>query len=207
MGQRLVVTVYGTDNERLANGYFHWSAYSDSAAEVLNNMVDVDGKAREAATINGVLDEVLYAIKMFEFIGAGIHKDEIGTVQEKYPDIQFIEAQDRNDGLVAITEDKMDDFMNWAEGTVEINPITQTVFFNLYYTVEDETEDMFYESGADDKFDFDPYCNDEYPEDVKDYMQNWKKHFLLQILHFLVPSAIKTGLDTVKNFCQCLLTS
>lgn len=127
MGQRLVIT--GIKNHTpIFNIYYHWSAYTESA---LN---EADQLLKYLLSPENYNDLVLSAIKYCELNGGGIGLiKELKEAQRLYPDHDFkIDGISRNNGLIAITADGMDDNTSWAEGTLDIdfdNDIIKTMFF------------------------------------------------------------------------------
>ena len=150
MGQRLVITVQKNEKE-LAKIYYHWSAYTTSALyearDLINHLKD-DYKSER--------DLQLDLIRFVEGRGGCIYgsegSKEFNKIQEIFPDEDFSSNGSRNEGLIAITEDGMDDIQMWSEGDLIIdlddNLITNEVLdyyrnieqFNKYYE-EDYTLD------------------------------------------------------------------
>lgn len=117
MGQRLVVTIQNNE-ENLCNIYYHWSAYSISALiatkDIINALFDDDNENEDVR---------LRMIRFVERNGGGIANgkdgDEWKYIQNAYPNETFkSEVIDRNCGLIAISEDGMNDLQNWSEGKV-----------------------------------------------------------------------------------------
>ena len=76
MGQRLNIQIEATDTDTnetkvLANCYYHWSGYTSSAMELVNEMVN-------SGIYNlDILDPVEKAIRLLEATGAGLTEDEL----------------------------------------------------------------------------------------------------------------------------------
>ena len=137
MGQRLVVTVI-SQNKDLCKMYFHWSAYTSCALNVTKDVLDCiynheDETEREFQ---------LRMIRFCEQYGGGI-KNGKGSVEWKY--IQNVypneifkkEDISRNYGLIAISEEGMDDLQDWSEGSVYIDIDEDVVHFGVYCEYED----------------------------------------------------------------------
>ena len=134
MGQRLVVTIENNEEE-LCKIYYHWSAYSISALmetrDIINELFD---------EYNEIEDIRLRMIRFVESDGGGIKNgkdsDEWKYIQNAYPNEIFKEEGiSRNCGLIAISEDGMNDLQDWSEGDIIINIDTHRVInlVNWFY--------------------------------------------------------------------------
>ena len=143
MGQRLNIEIR-KDDKVLANAYYHWSGYTSSSleltSEILKNIDNVNFD-----------NDVLKAVKLLEVTGAGLTKSEFGFLSDEIRNIAFKSAIDRNDGLVAISEEGTSDTQYWEEARVEIHLDTKNVKLKLYYDVDEDDYDMpeFYEAVVD----------------------------------------------------------
>lgn len=166
MGQRLVVTITA-DNKPKMRIYYHWSAYTMSAFDELNELWKIIKPLKEAGKST---DEILLGIihglesnvdeehlkwlqKMYPEqakgrpchggIDGGKDSDEWKYITALYPNETFVEDVDRNDGLVAMSDKGMDEMQSWSEGNAGIDLDTET-FYNdinwLYYGKEDYIE-------------------------------------------------------------------
>lgn len=126
MGQRLVVTIQNNE-ENLCNIYYHWSAYFVSALmetrDIINVLCDDD---------NEIEDVRLRMIRYVEANGGGVANgkgsDEWKYIQKMYPDEVFKEEGiSRNCGLIAISEEGMNNSQYWSEGDVYIDISTDRV--------------------------------------------------------------------------------
>ena len=129
MGQRLNVEIWN-DGKVLANAYYHWSAYTSSAAEIVD-------KALAAAKIFCCgRNELLYAIRLLEATGAGLTDNEREHVQEQaaFKDCDFKECEGRSSGLISITQEGMKETRLWQEGTARIYIDEKRVSFNVFWT-------------------------------------------------------------------------
>lgn len=139
MGQRLVVTIENNEEE-LCKIYYHWSAYSRSALmetrDIVNELFD---------EYNKIEDIKLRMIRFCERNGGGIdggkESDEWKYIQNTYHNETFKEEGiSRNCGLIAISEDGMNDLEIWSEGDIIINIDTHRVT-NLVNWVYDSVYD------------------------------------------------------------------
>lgn len=139
MGQRLVVTVKST-GEDLCKMYFHWSAYTISALMEVRDMM-----AEFPMETNSKEDAILYFIRYCEEYGGGIDggmdSKEWNYITNKYPNYKFkSENINRNRGLIAISEDGMDEMQSWSEGDIYINLDEMTVHNELFWYYDDIDE-------------------------------------------------------------------
>lgn len=139
MGQRLVVTVKST-GEDLCKMYFHWSAYTISALIEVRDMM-----AEFQMETNSKEDAILYFIRYCEEYGGGIDGGMDGKewnyITNKYPNYKFkSENINRNRGLIAISEDGMDEMQSWSEGDIYINLDEMTVHNELFWYYDDIDE-------------------------------------------------------------------
>ena len=131
MGQRLVVNVV-KDKESVAAIYFHWSAYTQSALWEAQKIIDAIDR-HEHDDLRLLL--IRYCEENGGCIDGGKYSIEFKAIQEMYPNETFKEDGSRNEGLIAITEDGMNNLYGWAEGTLEIN-LDDGYVYNHVYDVE-----------------------------------------------------------------------
>lgn len=159
MGQRLVVTVKST-GEDLCKMYFHWSAYTISALMEVKDMMEEFPMETESKE-----DAILYFIRYCEEYGGGIdggeNSKEWNYITNKYPNYKFkSENINRNRGLIAISEDGMDEMQSWSEGDIYINLDEMTVHNEVFWCYDDIDE---YNQELADRED-EPITLDEIPE-------------------------------------------
>jgi len=145
MGQRLVIQI--TDNDvNLANAYYHWSAYTGSSAALTKEILDI------IDFVNKDYTPVQKAVWLLYKTGARFAPDEIALMNRDEIDVdQFSfafddKAVDRNDGLLCVTEDGMDNNTSWEEGRVEIDITRKLVHFDVICT---ETAEEYTEYNKD----------------------------------------------------------
>ena len=134
MGQRLVVTIKNNEKD-LAKIYYHWSAYTVSALLEAKKLVDCIYNHN-----NETEKELqLRLIRFCEANGGGIDSkpEEFEYIQKMFPDETFkTEGYSRNQGLIALSEDGMDDMQSWSEGDLDIiideDVIINSVFWGGY---------------------------------------------------------------------------
>lgn len=135
MGQRLNIQIEidipnSSESEVLANAYYHWSGYTSSAYELLNKIV------QSRVCELGILDPVEKAIRLLEATGAGLSEDEF---TDEYPESKYKKATHRDTGLIAISEEGIQETQHWEEAIVTINLTTGMVDMGgVYYLFEEE---------------------------------------------------------------------
>ena len=143
MGQRLNIQIEmgisnSSENKVLANAYYHWSGYTSSAYELVNKIVQSGVYSLD------ILDPVEKAIRLLEATGAGLTQDEF---TETYDEEIYKKATSRNEGLIAISEEGIEETQHWEEARVIINLSTGMVDMGgVYYLYEvdelDEDESL-----------------------------------------------------------------
>ena len=132
MGQRLVVTVRSM-GEDLCKMYFHWSAYTIPALmEVRDMMAEFPMETKSKDEV------ILYFIRYCEKNGGGISDGyggkEWNYITEKYPNEKFkVDGISRNNGLIGISEEKMDSIQSWSEGDIIIALDEMTVHNEVFW--------------------------------------------------------------------------
>ena len=134
MGQRLNIQIEANNpttdkTEVLANCYYHWSGYTSSAMELVNEIVDSGIYKLD------ILDPVEKAIRLLEATGAGLAEDEL---TDTYNTPKYKVSTDRDLGLIAISEKGINDTLDWEEARVTINLTTGSIDMSgMFY---DETD-------------------------------------------------------------------
>ena len=127
MGQRLNIEIWN-NGKVLANAYYHWSAYSKSAAELAREIIYCipDAKAD---------NDILKAIKLLEKTGAKMTEAEVERAKEieELTDVLFDTNADRNDGLISVTEEGINETRNWQEGALYIYLDEERIKFDVIY--------------------------------------------------------------------------
>ena len=124
MGQRLNIEIH-ENGKCLANAYYHWSGYTESALDftkcIINKFYQVNKTGLAAA------------IKLLQFTGAKVECDEL--VDAGLPTelaLVFSEGVNRNDGLIAFSEKRMEETRYWEEGRVTIDIGTEIINFDCW---------------------------------------------------------------------------
>lgn len=141
MGQRLNIEILNK-GERLANAYYHWSAYTTSASELTIKIIN---QFEEIMSTN--CSDTAKAILLLQTTGAGLEKcennDELEYAKENLEDNEetfklFKTQNDRSEGLICINPEEMDKTERWEEGRVTINIDTKTIDFDVIWVSDKE---------------------------------------------------------------------
>lgn len=166
----------------IANCYFHWDAYTRStlldtfawfqAYKALENISDpllrtvrAFEHMKEFMISKEEMENIqkmLSSAEVSDFIksvykarlegGAGSTTNSLAQLQNKYPDETFQPAVDRNEGLIGVTKDDIEESMNWAEGSVYIYLDDMTWDFDVYYLMDEDSYLFEYDDEPDKSF-------------------------------------------------------
>lgn len=161
MGQRLVIHMMNDFDEEIANAYYHWSAYTSSSLSLLKLIADALKLIQEESTekwavtdytnrvyhtkIDSLNDHELATILLYA-TGAGLRdtKESIEVLcknDEKRLRIPAISSIDRNEGLIELTKEGMDNSCTWSEGDAYVYIRSGDVEFEvLNYISFDDAE-------------------------------------------------------------------
>lgn len=130
MGQRLNIEIKSGE-EIIANAYYHWAAYSDSAYELAEIIVNEFDNVKD-------MDKFGQAIALLQKTGSGVDSGDFDTAKSKLPeDFQLIRATNRNNGITSISEEGMTETRNWEEGRVTIDLDSKTIDFDVFTKLDD----------------------------------------------------------------------
>ena len=134
MGQRLVVEIRKTEKDgdgfrTLAAAYYHWSAYTEDAIDLTLFLIDKYNELREKYT-----DDLELAVRMLEASGAGLYPEEKFFIKQANMQLNFDirDCENRNKGLLSVTERGISGLRHWEEGRVVIDIGTQEINFQVY---------------------------------------------------------------------------
>lgn len=129
MGQRLNLEIWNK-GEVLANAYYHWSAYTSSAAGLVSRALDY-------IKSNPIQDDnyLLYAIRILEATDAGLTTREIERARNRsvLDGAIFAECQGRDAGLIGISEEEISETRYWSEGSAYIYLDEERVSFRVFF--------------------------------------------------------------------------
>ena len=104
MGQRLVIEIKEGDTV-LANAYYHWSGYTETSLNLLNEVMN-KGIFDNIPIKFSKGDEQLYAIKLLETTGAKILEEDLKIATLKFPMNEFETSKNKKESLeIDFTED------------------------------------------------------------------------------------------------------
>lgn len=162
MGQRLIITVKNNGKD-LAKIYYHWSAYTVSALmearDVVNCIYDHNDETEKELQLR--------LVRFCEERGGGIRGDdkEYAYIQAMFPNETFkTDGYSRNNGLIALSEEGMDDLQSWSEGDLDII-IDEDVIYNYVQWGYDDIE-AYKENRRECDDDFDEFMTIEDIEDI-----------------------------------------
>ena len=145
MGQRLNIEIV-KNGEILANSYYHWSGFSNSAInltiEIINNFEYIK-KYRVEEYIKK--QDLLFAIRLLEETAAGVNDIEKirKILEDKTMNLKLKPCKNRNEGIIGVTKEDIEETRYWEEGRVSIDVEKKTIDFNVMneYTIEQFRED------------------------------------------------------------------
>lgn len=153
MGQRLNLEIK-YDGKVLANSYYHWSAYTKDS-------YNITVKCLKYIQDNPMEDKLLLAVRALESTGAGLtdsvdKSSDYDFMCEKYKDLSFNKAKDRNEGLIGVLDKSIEDTQFWAEGTSVIDLSTGKISFHVFFggefsSLDDYLKDLWIDSEDEKK--------------------------------------------------------
>lgn len=124
MGQRLNIEIHEND-KCIANAYFHWSAFTQDSLSLTQKIVDYF-PYRHAKT------GVTCACELLQHVGANFDPEELIRCGLSEELARIIGAgTHRNNGLLAISKEGIEETRYWEEARVVINIDTNTVDFQV----------------------------------------------------------------------------
>ena len=149
MGQRLVIEIKEGDTV-LANAYYHWSGYTETSLNLLNEVMN-KGILNNIPIKFSKGDEQFYAIKLLETTGAKILEEDFKIATLKFPMNEFETSKNKTDGLIAFSEKNINKNMDSAEAIISIDLKSRTIDIGGIYNYEnlDELQEMANEDEED----------------------------------------------------------
>ena len=135
MGQRLNIEIV-SNGELLANSYYHWSGYSNTAIIMTEEIIEAYKRTKDYNK------GLLFAIRLLETTGAGVVDREKIREILKMPNVGLQKSEGRNEGIIDIEPEEMQKNRAWEEGRVTIDIAKETFDFDVleYRTEEDVCE-------------------------------------------------------------------
>lgn len=195
MGQRLVVDVKKGEST-FAKVYFHWSAYSVSAMYELQKLVkilegmrivdevfafDRDENNKPVVSFRAITVEtrrvedprlrLIYGLAEY---GGGLEPDDLEYAKKLWPHLDLPIAKSRNEGMVAISEEQMQQFSTYAEGDASVDLESRTAG-NWCFWHEEEVDDK--QTVVDSPYDFGDIPFDKLEEATK-WLENCRESYI-----------------------------
>ncbi len=148
MGQRLVIQIKDGDT-KLANAYYHWSGYTSSASGLVNRVL-----LSLYVDVNPAFTDIQKAVWALYKTGARMNDIEKAAAEKENYDfepISFIfDGADvnRNDGLLAVSQEGQIDNVNAEEMHVDIDIQSREVYFGVIdmIPIEDYIKECEYQT-------------------------------------------------------------
>jgi len=162
MGQRLNFEIEH-NHEIVINCYLHWSAYTIDAAEYAASFVNAWKQHKDDEHPDAIDEDELWVLRLvdtFAELKAGFDETEIYRVRDMfcqlYPSLETAlrqgeyKAINRNEGLLAVTQEGIDETERWEEGRVVYDIDSDIICFDVcWFEGEDYTN--FCERYEDDR--------------------------------------------------------
>ena len=172
MGQRLNIQ-FEDNTGVLANAYYHWSGYTSSAMFLTNEIISSD-------LLSDLIDDTsisnkVKAVKLLELTGAGLTIDEFN---DDFPSHLYKESRGRNEGLIAISKEGIEQTQNWEEARVTIDLDTQQIHFDIYWDVniDDYDPEDIAEQSYDSELNYEDVSFEKFPELYKEFELNYNNN-------------------------------
>ncbi|MBR6688789.1 MAG: hypothetical protein IKL68_02095 [Clostridia bacterium] len=102
MGQRLNIEIVKNGGV-LANSYYHWSGYSNSAVDLTIKIIEAFDYVKRCKVEEYIKNQdLLFAIRLLETTGAGLNDIE-GTrkvLEDQTMNLKLQPCKDRNEGII-----------------------------------------------------------------------------------------------------------
>lgn len=146
MGQRLNLEILKGETV-LANAYYHWSGYtssSSSLASIVVNKIIEDEK-------NGITysSDVHQAVELLRATGGMLDIKELEAYQKLTPSYQEDRACNRNEGLISVTPEGIEETREWEEARVSVYLDEGSISFDAFAEYESK-EDFMDSYGIDE---------------------------------------------------------
>ena len=203
MGQRLVIQIEDDHGNRLANAYYHWSAYTGEAAELTNRVLGWLDAADPRLT------EKQKAVWALYKTGARFNDTDrqylVDEGSEKDYDFAFDEVKaNRNSGLLSATEKGMDESNACEECRVTIYPDSKEIYFDTMIEFEVGDYIKMKEEYGEYWVPVDKMSTLSVSDHFEFSINKWKEFYsqLMQLLHANALFAISPDRKRVYEFIQ-----
>lgn len=168
MGQRLTIRIYQNKEQEksIATLYYHWSAYTESALEELktfyNNyrhyfkiqrieqkLLQLHPTPFEAVKQYNELDNIVTSIYQAVIETGGGYASDADEAENAINLYSALKTHykpnhsvNRNNGIVAFTEEQQNELYDWSEGDIKLYLDEQEFQFNVYraYIINDDRD-------------------------------------------------------------------
>ena len=131
MGQRLNIEIV-KNGDVLANCYYHWSGFSNCAINLALEIISKFDYIKEFKLEDPVKNtDLLFAIRLLEETGAGVANIEETKEILGNEFIKLHKCNNRNDGIIGIKKEDIEDTRYWEEGRVTIDIEKKTLDFDV----------------------------------------------------------------------------
>lgn len=145
MGQRLNIEIV-KNGRVLANSYYHWSGFSNSAINLVIQIIQNYEYIKKYNVEKYIKNQdLLLAIRLLEETGAGLNNTDIARniLKDETMNLKLKECQGRNEGIIGITQGDIEKTRVWEEGRVSIDIENKKIDFDVIeeYTLEELKND------------------------------------------------------------------
>lgn len=145
MGQRLNIEIV-KNGRVLANSYYHWSGFSNSAINLVIRIIQNYEYIKKYNVEKYIKNQdLLLAIRLLEETGAGLNNTDIARniLKDETMNLKLKECQGRNEGIIGITQEDIEETRAWEEGRVSIDIENKKIDFDVIeeYTLEELKND------------------------------------------------------------------
>lgn len=102
MGQRLNIEIV-KNGEVLANSYYHWSGYSNSAVDLTIKIIEEFEYIKKCKVEQYIKNQdLLFAIRLLEETGAGVNdiEETRKLLEDQTMNLKLKPCKDRNEGII-----------------------------------------------------------------------------------------------------------
>lgn len=145
MGQRLNIEIV-KNGRVLANSYYHWSGFSNSAINLVIQIIQNYEYIKKYNVEKYIKNQdLLLAIRLLEETGAGLNNTDIARniLKDETMNLKLKECQGRNEGIIGIIQEDIEETRAWEEGRVSIDIENKKIDFDVIeeYTLEELKND------------------------------------------------------------------
>ena len=155
MGQRLNIEII-KDGKVLANAYYHWSGFSNCAANLAIKIINNFEYIQKYKLENVKNKDLLFAIRLLEETGAGINESKIDTTIKNLglidTNIDLQKCKDRNEGIIETDEEGIEENRDWEEARLTIDIEKKNINFNVIHTYEEQEVKEYFEEDEEIEF-------------------------------------------------------